>query len=117
LTDVTLLDGEAEALTRKAIELALGGDSIALRAHPTAKARTSAEIRVAGATVFDRCRRCRGRDFGRRGIRECLRGRGGELAKLVDAFIRAVEAAEKAELQESENSPFSTLGLGGLLNR
>ena len=75
-----LLDGEAEALTRKAIELALAGGPIALRLcldrilsprreRPTTFALP--ELRSAA-----RCRLSDGRDSGRSCLREYLRGRG-----------------------------------------
>jgi hypothetical protein len=41
-----LLDGEAEALTRKAIELALGGETIALRPQSVSAAGTADEVLV-----------------------------------------------------------------------
>jgi len=117
----TLLDGEAEALTRKAIELALAGDPIALRLcldrilpprrerpirfvlpglRSAADAGTAMAAILSAVASGDTC------------LTEA-----SELAKLVDAFIRAAEVAEKSELQESENSLFPTLGLGSLRGR
>jgi len=116
-----LLDGEAEALTRKAIELALAGDPIALRLcldrilpprrerplrFVLPELRSAADASSAMAAILAAVA----------SGDTCL-AEAGELAKLVDAFFRAAEAVEKAELQESENSLFSTLGLGGLLSR
>jgi hypothetical protein len=117
----TLLDGEAEALTRKAIELALAGDPIALRLCldrilPPRRERplrfVLPELRSAadaGAAMAAILAAVASGDT-------CL-AEASELAKLVDAFIRGAEVAEKSELQESENSIFSTLGLGGLPSR
>ena len=116
-----LLDGEAEALTRKAIELALAGDPIALRLcldrilpprreRPTTFAlpelRSAADGGAAMAAILAAV-----------GAGNTCLAEASELAKLVDAFVRAAEATEKSELQESENSLFSTLGLGGLHSR
>jgi hypothetical protein len=113
-----LLDGEAEALTRKAIELALAGDPIALRLcldrilpprrerplrFALPELRSAADAAPALATILAAV-----------AAGDTCLAEAGELAKLVDAFIRAAETTEKAELQESENSLFSTLGLGGL---
>ena len=91
-----LLDGEAEALTRKAIDLALSGDPIALRlcldrilpprrerplrfALPELRSAEDAGSALAAilAAVASG--------------NTCL-AEAGELAKLVDAFIRAAEA-------------------------
>ena len=90
-----LLDGEAEALTRKAVEMALAGDSTAMRlcldrilpprrerpfnfklpalksAGDAAGAMAAIASAVASAEIT-----------------------AGELAKLVEAFVRALEASE-----------------------
>jgi len=114
-----LLDGEAEALTRKVVEMALAGDSTAMRlcldrilpprrerpvnfklpalqsAGDAAKAMAAIANAVASA--------------------EITAGEASELAKLVEAFVRALEASEldqrlraleqwKARGQESRGS-------------
>jgi uncharacterized protein DUF5681 len=93
-----LLDGEAEALTRKAIELALTGDSTALRLcldrilpprrerpvsfilprleAPGDAARAMAAITAAVASG------------------EITPGEAAELSKLVEAYVKALEASE-----------------------
>jgi len=90
-----LLDGEAEALTRKAIELALAGDVIALRLClerilsprrerlPALRsaADTAAAMAALLAAVAD----------GHIGLAEA-----SEAAKLVDAFVRASAVTETA---------------------
>jgi hypothetical protein len=51
LAAAALLAGESEALTRRAVELALAGDPTAIaalpRAHPVASPRTHGKIRIA----------------------------------------------------------------------
>jgi len=116
-----LLDGEAEALTRKAIELALAGDPIALRLCldrilPPRRERPLRFVLPELRSVADASSAMAAILAAVASGDTCL-AEAGELAKLVDAFFRAAEAVEKAELQESENSLFSTLGLGGLLSR
>src|SRR5215831_16128593 len=106
-----LLDGEAEALTRKAIELALGGDPIALRLcldrilpprrerplrFALPELRSAADAAPAIAAILAAVA------SGSTCVTEA-----GELAKLVDTFIRAAEATEKSRLQQSGDSFFS----------
>ena len=108
-----LLDGEAEALTRKAIELALAGDSIALRLcldrilpprrerplrFVLPELRSSADAAAAVGAILAAVA------SGNACVAEA-----GELAKLVDAFIRAAEASEKSELQQSTDNLFPML--------
>jgi hypothetical protein len=114
-----LLDGEAEALTRKAVEMALAGDSTAMRlcldrilpprrerpfnfklpALQSAGDAAGAMAAIASAVASA----------------EITAGEAGELAKLVEAFVRALEASEldqrlraleqwKARGQESRGS-------------
>jgi hypothetical protein len=93
-----LLDGEVEALTRKAVEMALAGDGTALRLcldrilpprrerpvnfklprlqAPGDAAKAMAALTDAVATA------------------EITPGEAAELAKLVEAFVRALEASE-----------------------
>jgi hypothetical protein len=96
-----LLDGESEALTRKAIGLALGGDITALRlcldrvlpprkdrpvsfalpaiggTHDAATAMASILAAVSSGDVTP--------------------GEGGEISRLIDSYVRAVEATELHE--------------------
>jgi hypothetical protein len=103
-----LLDGEAEALPRKAIELALAGDPIALRLcldrilsplreRPTTFAlpelRSAADAGSAMAAILAAVAS---------GI-TCV-AEASELAKLVDAFVRASEATEKFEREQELNT-------------
>jgi Family of unknown function (DUF5681) len=93
-----LLDGEVEALTRKAIELALDGDTTALRLcldrilparreRPTSfelprlqsAADTSAAVAAITAAVA---------------AGEIMLGEAAELAKLVETFVKAIETNE-----------------------
>jgi hypothetical protein len=112
-----LLDGEAEALTRKAIELALAGDPIALRLcldrilpprreRPTTFAlpelRSAADAGSAMAAILAAVA------SGNTCVAEA-----SELAKLVDAFVRASEATEKFEREQEFNALVPMLDFGG----
>jgi len=116
-----LLDGEAEALTRKAIELALAGDPIALRLCldrilPPRRERplrfVLPELRsaadAAGAVAAILAAVASGN--------ACV-AEASELAKLVDAFIRAADASEKCELQQSIDNFFPMRDFGGPRSR
>src|SRR5258705_5212942 len=94
----SLLDGEAEALTRKAVELAFGGDPVTLRlclerivpprrerpvqfplpalgsANDAAAAMAAITAAVAGG--------------------ELTPGEAGDLSKLVDSYVRAIEVGD-----------------------
>ena len=93
-----LLDGEAEALTRKAVALALCGDATALRLcldrviaprreRPVQLAlppiRDAADVAEAMAAITAA--------VARGGITP---GEAAELAKLIDTFVRAIEASD-----------------------
>ncbi len=93
-----LLDGEAEAITRKAIELALDGDTVALRLcleriAPSRKERavrfdlppieTAADAVKATAALVAAV-----------AAGELTIGQAAELGKLVEAFVRAIEATD-----------------------
>ena len=96
-----LLDGEAEALTRKAIELAIDGDTVALRlcleriAPPRKdrpvvfdipKLETAADaVKATGALI----------EAAASGV--LTPSEAGELAKLLDVFTRAKDAQELEE--------------------
>jgi hypothetical protein len=93
-----LLDGEAEALTRKAIEMALGGDTVALRIcmerllpirkdraltfalPPITSARDAADISAAVTAAVSNG--------------DITLSEAAEVAKLIDAYVRAFKAAE-----------------------
>jgi len=116
-----LLDGEAEKLTRKAVEMALAGDVIALRLcldrilpprrerlaifpmppmgsavdAPTAVAAILAAIAAGALSV----------------------GEATELAKLVETFVRCIEAAKDAARKQETERLFSGLNFGGLAGR
>src|SRR5918997_4662001 len=93
-----LLDGEAEAITRRAIEMALGGDTTAMRLvmdriMPPRKERpimftlprleTAADAVKATAALVEAV-----------SVGDITPGEAGELAKLVDGFTKAVELHE-----------------------
>jgi hypothetical protein len=109
-----LLDGEAEALTRKAVELALGGDMSALRlclervvgprrGRPVQLAmppiRSAADI--AGAMGAVAAAVTRG---------DLTPGEAAELAKVVATFVHAIEASDfdrRLDLLERSTPPRS----------
>ncbi|MBQ0820736.1 hypothetical protein KBI52_11015 [Microvirga sp. HBU67558] len=93
-----LLDGEAEAITRKAVEMALAGDSVALRMvmdriMPPRKDRpvmfTLPKLETAGDAVKATAALAEAVANG-----DITPGEAGELAKLVDGFTKAVELHE-----------------------
>ena len=96
----SLLDGQATALTQKAIDLALAGDMTALRLCvdrilPPRKDRpvtfdfpkitTAAEAATTLSAIL-----------GAVAAGEITPGEASEIAKLVDSYVRAVEATELA---------------------
>jgi hypothetical protein len=96
-----LLDGEAEALTRKAIELAKAGDLVALRLCldricPPRKERpvsfalpplnTTADAKQASAAILNAV-----------ADGELTPGEAAELSRLLDSFTRVLEASEFEE--------------------
>jgi hypothetical protein len=116
-----LLDGEAETLTRRAIELALAGDPIALRLcldrvlaprreRPVRFALP--ELRSAGDAGAAMAAILAAVALGN----ICL-GEAAELAKLVDCFVRAAEATETFERQQNENDLFPAFAFGGSRGR
>jgi hypothetical protein len=93
-----LLDGEAEAITRKAVEMALEGDVTAMRLvmdrimsprkerpimFTMPKMETAADAVKASAALVDAV-----------AAGDITPGEAGELAKLVDGFTKAVELHE-----------------------
>src|SRR5919199_6125055 len=96
-----ILDGEADAITRKAIELALAGDTVALRLcleriAPAKRERPSpftlpklesaADAVQASAALVEAV-----------AAGELTTGQAAELGKLVESFVRAVEATDVIE--------------------
>ena len=96
-----ILDGEADAIARKAIELALDGDTVALRLcleriapakreRPSPftlpKLETAADAVQASAALVQAV-----------AAGELTTGQAAELGKLVESFVRAVEAADLEE--------------------
>jgi hypothetical protein len=102
-----LLDGEAETITRKAIELAKSGDTVALRLcldrlAPVRKDRpvtfalpkieTTADLPKASAALLEAV-----------ASGELTPSEAAELGKLVEAHVRAIEATElQARLERLE---------------
>jgi hypothetical protein len=93
-----LLDGEAEAITRKAVEMALDGDTTAMRLvmdrimpprrerpimFEMPKMETAADAVKASAALVDAV-----------AAGDITPSEAGELSKLVDGFTRAVELHE-----------------------
>jgi hypothetical protein len=104
-----LLDGEAEALTRKAIELALAGDTLALRlcfdrilpprrdrpiAFRLPPVGSAADMSAAMASVVKAAAQGK-----------ILLGEAAEFARLIETRLRALEASEfELRLQILENA-------------
>ena len=116
-----LLDGEAEALTRKAVELALGGNVLALRLcldrilpPPRERAVTFAlpEVRSAADATAAMASILASVAAGELTVAEA-----GGLVKLVEAFIGGLDAAKEVERKESVNRLFPGLNFGGLPGR
>jgi Family of unknown function (DUF5681) len=104
LATEALLDGEAEALTRKAVELALAGDGAALRLclERILPIRRERPVRFqlppsqsAADTIAEIIKAV--------AVGEITPGEAAELVKLVEAFVRALEANEfEQRLQKVE---------------
>lgn len=93
-----LLDGEAEAITRKAVEMALDGDTTAMRLvmdriMPPRKERpimfSMPKLETAGDAVKATAALAEAVASG-----DITPGEAGELSKLVDGFTKAVELHE-----------------------
>jgi hypothetical protein len=99
-----LLNGEAEALTRKAIEIAKAGDTVALRPDrpmtfsmpPITSARDAADI---SAAVIDAVSNG-----------DITLGEAAEIAKLIDAYVKAYKTAEL----DDRAAPRGTVDPGGI---
>jgi len=94
----TLLDGEAEALTRKAIELALGGDSTALRLcieRIVAPRRDRAvNLDMPEMRSPEDAARAMSAIVSAVGAGDLTPGEAADVARLLDAFLKMVEAQE-----------------------
>jgi hypothetical protein len=95
LTAEALLDGESERLTRKAVELALAGDTTALRlclerVVPPRKERPIALTLPDGADLVDVTSAL----LAVVAAGELTPGEAGEMGKLVEAHRKAVEAGQ-----------------------
>ena len=93
-----LLEGEAEAITRRVIELALEGDTTALRLAferilPVRRERMSPfempELKTAGDAV-----RASAALLGAVAAGELTTSQAAELGRLVESYVRAIETAE-----------------------
>ena len=99
-----ILDGEADALARKAIELALNGDTVALRLcleriapakreRPSPftlpKLETAVDAVAASAALVQAV-----------AAGELTTAQASELGKLVESFVKAIEAADVIERLE-----------------
>ena len=94
----TLLEGEAEAITRKAIELAKAGDGPALRLcmdriYPARKDRP-VRFRLPPLEKVEDAVAANAALVGAVASGDLTPSEAGELAKLVDAYTRAVEATD-----------------------
>lgn len=116
-----LLDGEVEALTRKAIEMALGGDTGALRLcleriiypprkdrpvtfalPPITNARDTADISAAVAAAVSNG--------------DITLSEAAEVAKLIDSYVRAHNAAElddRTAIRQVSDEELNRIAMGG----
>jgi hypothetical protein len=112
-----LLDGEAETLTRKAVDMALAGNPIALRLcldrilpprreRPPKFAlpplRSVADAAPAIAAIFEAV-----------AVGEVTAIQADALSKLVDGFVRASAASDAAEQKARVDNMFPGLSFGG----
>ena len=116
-----LLDGEAQALTRKALELALEGDTSALRMcldriGPPRRERV-APLKLPPVRDAADLAGTMTAIIAAAGEGAISPNEGGRLARLVEIFLRAVEVRDfERRLQLLENQPlpsYSTPALGG----
>ena len=97
----SLLDGEAHALTQKAVELALGGDLVALRICldrilPPRKDRTVLFELPSIATIED-APRPMAAITAAIAQGEITAAEASDVSQLVDAYVRSVEASDLAK--------------------
>ena len=94
----TLLDGEAEALTRKAVTLALDGDALALRLclDRVIAPRRDRPVQFALPPIADVADVANAMAAIMAAVAEgaITPGEGAEVAKVVDALVRAIEASD-----------------------
>jgi hypothetical protein len=93
-----LLDGEAEALTRKAIELALGGDMAALRLCldrilPARKDRL-VSIEIPTINTAEDAKAASAALLAAVAAGSLTPSEAAEIGKLVDSYLRAIETTE-----------------------
>jgi Family of unknown function (DUF5681) len=93
-----LLDGEAEALTRKAVTLALDGDALALRLclDRVIAPRRDRPVQFALPPIADVTDVANAMAAIMAAVAEgaITPGEGAEVAKVVDAYVRAIEASD-----------------------
>lgn len=116
-----LLDGQAQALTQKAIELALAGDPVALRLcleriypvrkdrpvtfplPPITSARDAADIMAAVAKAV--------------ATGDITPGEAAELGKVIDSYVRAYQTAELdervARVEQLSDADLMRIAMGG----
>jgi Family of unknown function (DUF5681) len=111
-----LLDGEAEALTRKAIEKALEGDGIALRLClerilPARKERPIFFSMPAIASADDAAK-AMGALLAAVAAGNVTPSEAGEVSKIVDAYVEALQVSEFEQrlkaLEERANATYAT---------
>ena len=97
-TAEALLDGEAEALTRKAVTLALGGDALALRLclDRVIAPRRDRPVHFDLPPIADVADVANAMAAITAAVAEgaITPGEGAEVAKVVDAYVRALEASD-----------------------
>jgi hypothetical protein len=116
-----LLDGEAEALTRKAIEMALGGDTVALRLciericpvrrdrpvsfalPPITSARDAADLMAAVTKAV--------------ATGHITPGEATEIGKVIDSYVKAYQTAELdervARIEQYSDAELMRIAMGG----
>jgi Family of unknown function (DUF5681) len=116
-----LLDGQAQALTQKAIDLALAGDPVALRLcleriyparkdrpvtfplPPITSARDAADIMAAVAAAV--------------ATGQITPGKAAELGKVIDSYVRAYQTAELdervARVEQLSDTDLMRIAMGG----
>ena len=113
---MALLEGEAEALSRKAIEMALAGDSVALRLcldriAPPRKDSPVTFLLPRMATAHDAAQAA-GAVLEAVALGELTPTEGAQVMGLVDAFRRTLEVTElEARVAALEGQPQSKLSL------